>query len=31
LAEEPWKSLAEGWIQRDLDRRKNPPPEPGSD
>lgn len=31
LAEDPWKSLAEGWIQRDLDRRKNPPPEPGSD
>lgn len=24
LEEEPWKSLAEAWIQRDLDRRKRP-------
>jgi len=31
LDEEPWKTLAETWIQRDLDRRKNPPPEPESD
>ena len=31
LEEEPWKSLAESWIQRDLDRRKNPPPENDSD
>lgn len=22
----PWKDLANGWIQRDLDRRKNPLP-----
>lgn len=27
LEEEPWKSLAAGWIQRDLERRKHPPPE----
>lgn len=26
LDQEPYKSLAEGWIQRDLDRRKKPPP-----
>jgi tRNA (guanosine-2'-O-)-methyltransferase len=27
LAEDPWKSLAEGWIQRDLDRRKTSLPD----
>jgi len=27
LTEEPWKSLAEGWIQRDLARYRNPPSE----
>jgi tRNA (guanosine-2'-O-)-methyltransferase len=27
LTEEPWKSLAEGWIQRDLARYKNPLPD----
>lgn len=27
LEEEPWKSLAAGWIQRDLERRKHPLPE----
>jgi len=27
LEQEPWKSLAAGWIRRDLERRKQPPPE----
>jgi tRNA (guanosine-2'-O-)-methyltransferase len=27
LDEEPWKSLVEGWIQRDLARYRNPPPD----
>jgi len=27
LEEEPWKSLAESWIQRDLARRKRPLPD----
>ncbi|WP_376691897.1 tRNA (guanosine(18)-2'-O)-methyltransferase TrmH [Wenzhouxiangella sp. EGI_FJ10409] len=27
LEEEPWKSLAEAWIQRDLDRRRTPLPD----
>jgi len=27
LEDEPWKSLAENWIQRDLDRRKRPLPD----
>lgn len=25
LDTEPWKSLSDGWIQRELDRRKRPP------
>lgn len=27
LEEDPWKSLAEAWIQRDFDRRKTPLPD----
>jgi tRNA (guanosine-2'-O-)-methyltransferase len=27
LSEDPWKTLAETWIQRDLDRFKNPLPD----